>query len=107
MIKNRNLLIIALIAMVNMLGYGIIIPLLYGYSKKFGLSDFQNGLLFASFSICQFIATPIIGRLSDKYGRRPMLLLSIAGTAVSFFIMAFAPNAFFLFLARMLDGLTA
>ena len=107
MIKNRNLYIIALIALVNMLGYGIIIPLLYGYSKKYGLSDFENGLLFALYSICQFISTPIIGRLSDKYGRRPMLLVSITGTAVSFFMMAFAPNALFLFLSRALDGLTA
>ncbi|OGG12691.1 hypothetical protein A3D77_04210 [Candidatus Gottesmanbacteria bacterium RIFCSPHIGHO2_02_FULL_39_11] len=104
---NKNVLIIALIAVVNMLGYGIIIPILYAYSKKFGLSDFQNGLLFASFSICQFISTPIIGRLSDKYGRRPMLLLSIIGTAASFFTMAIAPSAIFLFIARALDGLTA
>src|SRR6478609_5736123 len=105
--NNRNLLIIALIALVNMLGYGVIIPILYAYSKKYGLSDFQNGLLFASFSICQFISTPIIGRLSDRFGRRPMLLISITGTALSFFTMAFAPSALFLFLARALDGLTA
>lgn len=104
---NRNTLIIAFIALVNMLGYGIIIPILYSYSKKFGLSDFQNGLLFSMFSICQFISTPIIGRLSDKYGRRPMLLISIGGTVASFVIMAFAPSAIFLFLARALDGLTA
>src|SRR5690348_6115429 len=104
---NRNLLIIALIALVNMLGYGIVIPILYAYSRKYGLSDFQNGLLFAIYSVCQFASTPIIGRLSDKYGRRPMLLLSIIGTAISFFMMAFAPNALFLFLARALDGLTA
>lgn len=82
--NNRSVFIIALIALVNMLGYGIIIPILYSYSKKFGLSDFENGMLFATFSICQFIATPIIGRLSDKYGRRPLLLVSITGTAVSF-----------------------
>ncbi len=107
MIKNKNVLIVALIALVNMLGYGIIIPLMYGYSKKFGLSDFENGLLFALYSICQFISTPMIGRLSDKYGRRPMLLISIVGTAASFFLMAFAPNAAFLFLSRILDGLTA
>ncbi len=107
MLKNRNLLIICLVAMVNMLGYGIVFPVLYAYSKKYGLSDFQNGLLFATFSICQFIATPIIGRMSDKYGRRPMLLLSIIGTVISFFVMAFAPNAAFLFLARALDGITA
>lgn len=105
--KNRNLLIIALIALVNMLGYGIVIPILYAYSKRFGLTDFQNGLLFATFSICQFLSTPIIGRLSDKFGRKPLLLISIAGTALSFFTMAYAPNAFFLFIARMLDGLTA
>jgi MFS family permease len=104
---NRNLLIIALIALVNMLGYGIIIPIMYAYSKKYGLSDFDNGLLFALYSICQFISTPIIGRMSDKYGRRPLLLISIIGTAVSFFVTAFAPNVFFLFLARALDGLTA
>lgn len=105
--KNRNLLIISLIILVNMLGYGIIIPILYSYSKRFGLSDFENGLLFASYSVCQFISTPIIGRLSDKYGRRSMLLLSISGTVASFFIMAFAPNAIFLFIARAVDGLTA
>src|SRR3989344_3002174 len=104
--KNRSLLIIALIALVNMLGYGIIIPIMYAYSKKFGLSDFDNGLLFALYSICQFISTPIIGRLSDKQGRKPMLLLSITGTAVSFFVMAFAPSALFLFLSRALDGIT-
>lgn len=105
--SNRSLAIVLLIALVNMLGYGIIIPIMYSYSKKFGLTDFQNGLLFAAFSVCQFISTPIIGRMSDKYGRRPMLLLSISGTALSFFMMAFAPNAFVLFLARALDGLTA
>ncbi len=107
MLKNKNLLIIVLIIIVNALGYGIIIPIVYSYSKHFGLSDFENGLLFAIFSVCQFFATPIIGRLSDKYGRKPMLLLSITGTALSFLLMAFAPNAFVLFLARALDGITA
>lgn len=104
---NRNLAIIALIAIVNALGYGIIIPIIYAYSQKFGLSVFQNGLLFAIFSLCSFISAPFIGRLSDKYGRKPLLVLSITGTALSFFIAAFAPSALFLFLARALDGITA
>lgn len=107
MFKNRNLLIIALIMVVNALGYGIIIPILYSYSMKYGLSDFQNGLLFATFSLCQFLSTPIIGRFSDKYGRKPLLILSLAGTALSFTMMAFAPNYIFLFIARALDGITA
>ncbi len=107
MFKNRNLLIIALIAIVNALGYGIIIPVLYSYSIRFGLSDFQNGLLFAIFAICQFLSTPFIGRMSDKYGRKPLLVISIAGTALSFFMTAFAPTAIFLFIARALDGITA
>lgn len=105
--ENRNLLIIALIIIVNALGYAIVIPILVSYSKHFGLSAFQNGLLFALFSLCQFLATPIIGRMSDKFGRKPLLVGSITGTAISFFIMAFAPNAIFLFIARALDGITA
>lgn len=104
---SKNLFIISLIAVVNALGYGIIIPVLYTYSQKFGLTDFQNGLLFATYSICQFFATPVIGRLSDKYGRRPLLILSLSGTALSFIMMALAPNALFLFLARALDGITS
>jgi MFS family permease len=105
--KNRNLMIIALVVVVNALGYGIIIPILYPYSLKFGLTDLQNGLLFATFSICQFFSTPLIGRMSDKYGRKPLLIGSIAGTAISFVLMAFAPNAAILFIARALDGITA
>ncbi len=105
--KNRNLIIIALVALVNSIGYGIIIPILEGYTSKFGLNDFQFGLLFALFSLCQFVATPIIGRLSDKYGRKPLLVISLAGTAISFIMMAFANSAAMLFLARALDGITA
>ncbi len=106
--KKRNpLFIIALIAVVNALGYGIIIPVLYSYSQRFGLTDFQNGMLFAIFSLCQFLSTPLIGRMSDAYGRKPLLVLSLLGTTLSFFLMAFAQNAVWLFLARALDGITA
>lgn len=107
MFKNKNIAIVSLIAVVNALGYGIIIPILYSYSRKFGLSDFENGLLFSTFALFSFIATPVIGRLSDKYGRRPLLIISIIGTALSFFMTAWAPSALFLFIARALDGATA
>lgn len=107
MLQNKNLFVIAVISVVNALGYGIIIPILYTYSQKFGLSDFQNGLLFALFSVCQFLATPVIGRLSDRYGRKPLLLLSLGGTGISFLMAAFAPSAIWLFISRALDGITA
>jgi MFS family permease len=105
--NNKSLLIITLIAVVNTLGYGIVFPIIYSYSQRFGLSDFQNGLLFSVFSICQFLSAPIIGRWSDKYGRKPLLLISLIGTVISFLLMAWAPSAIFLFIARALDGLTA
>ncbi len=105
--NNRNLLIITLIAVVNALGYGIIIPIVYTYSKRFGLSDLGNGFLLSLFSLCQFLSTPVIGSLSDKYGRKPLLVISLIGTVISFIIMAFAPSVIFLFIARALDGLTA
>lgn len=104
---KKTLWIIALIAVVNALGYGIVIPVLYSYSRSFGLTDFQNGLLFSVFSVGQFLATPIIGRLSDAYGRKPLLLVSVFGTALSFFMMARATHPAFLFVARLLDGITA
>lgn len=91
----------------NALGYGIIIPILYSYTQSFGLTDVQSGLLFSVFSLCQLLATPIIGKLSDKLGRKPLLIVSLAGTALSFVMMAFAKDIWMLFLARALDGITA
>ena len=105
--KNKTMIIISLIILVNALGYGIIIPVMYSYTHQYGLSDLQAGLLFAFFSLCQFFSTPLIGRLSDHFGRRPLLILSLFGSSVSFFLFAFAWNPIILFLARGLDGLTA
>jgi DHA1 family tetracycline resistance protein-like MFS transporter len=99
-------LIIFLIIFVNLLGFGIIIPLLPFYARTFGASPLIIGLLFASYSVCQLLAAPVLGELSDRHGRRPVLLFSLLGTALSFVLLAVAHNLLLLFVARIIDGLS-
>jgi DHA1 family tetracycline resistance protein-like MFS transporter len=103
---TRPLLIIFLTILVNLVGFGIIIPLLPFYAESFGASPFRIGLLFAVFSLCQLFASPVLGAWSDRYGRRPILILSLAGTVVSFVMLALAQSFTMLFLARVVDGLS-
>lgn len=102
----RPFLIIFLTIFVNLVGFGIIIPLLPFYAQTFGASPVVIGLLFAAFSISQLIAAPALGDLSDRYGRRPVLLFSLAGTVASFVMLALAHSLTMLFLARIVDGLS-
>jgi DHA1 family tetracycline resistance protein-like MFS transporter len=103
---TRPLLIIFLTIFVNLIGFGIIVPLLPFYAETFGASPVVIGLLFAVYSLCQLIAAPLLGDLSDRYGRRPVLVFSLAGTVVSFVMLAVAHSVTMLFLARMVDGLS-
>lgn len=103
---NVTLLILGLVMTVNALSYGVIIPLLYPYAQRFGLDAFGLSVLFASFSTMQLIATPILGRLSDRYGRKPLLVLCIVGSSASLAWLAQAKSAFGLFTARLIDGAT-
>src|SRR5260370_3965078 len=103
---TRPLLIIFLTIFVNLVGFGIIIPLLPFYAETFGASPIVIGLLFAAFSISQLIAAPVLGDLSDRYGRRPVLIFSLAGTVASFVMLAMAHSLAMLFLARIVDGLS-
>jgi len=103
---TRPLLIIFLTIFVNLIGFGIIIPLLPFYAQTFGASPVTIGLLFAIFSLCQLIAAPALGDLSDRYGRRPVLIFSLLGTVVSFVMLALAHTLTLLFLARIVDGLS-
>ncbi|WP_373528520.1 MFS transporter [Nostoc sp.] len=103
---NRNFWITALVAFVNSLSFTVLIPIIYLYGKQFGLSDFQTSLLFSTYSIAQFFATPVIGKLSDRFGRKPLLIISLAGTAIANLIAGTATTAVILFLARFLDGIT-
>jgi MFS transporter, DHA1 family, tetracycline resistance protein len=103
---TRPLLVIFLTIFVNLVGFGIIIPLLPFYAETFGASPLAIGLLFAIFSLAQLLAAPVLGDLSDRFGRRPVLIMSLAGTVVSFVILALAQSMAMLFVARLVDGLS-
>ncbi|HVC20097.1 MAG TPA: MFS transporter [Vicinamibacterales bacterium] len=103
---RRPLLIIFLTVFVNLIGFGIIIPLLPFYAQTFGASPLAVGLLFAAYSLSQLIAAPALGDFSDRWGRRPILIFSLLGTVVSFVMLALAQSLWLLFLARVVDGLS-
>jgi DHA1 family tetracycline resistance protein-like MFS transporter len=103
---TRPLLVIFLTIFVNLVGFGIIIPLLPYYAQTFGASPVIIGLLFAVFSLCQLVAAPALGDLSDRHGRRPILIFSLAGTVISFVMLAVAHSVTMLFAARIVDGLS-
>jgi DHA1 family tetracycline resistance protein-like MFS transporter len=103
---SRPLLIIFLTVFVNLVGFGIITPLLPFYAETFGASPLIIGLLFAAFSLAQLIAAPALGSLSDRFGRRPVLIFSLIGTVVSFVMLALAHSLAMLFAARIIDGLS-
>src|SRR5438045_3589845 len=103
---TRPLTIIFLTILVNLVGFGIIIPLLPFYAESFGASPLVIGLLFAVFSLCQLVSAPALGDLSDRYGRRPVLIFSLLGTVISFAMLALAHSIAMLFAARIVDGLS-
>ena len=103
---NRTFWIIALISLINSLSLTILIPVIYLYGRQFGLNDFQTSLLFSAYSVAQFFATPVIGKLSDRFGRKPLLVISLLGTVVANLIAGTASTAGVLFFARFLDGIT-
>jgi len=123
--KNSRLLTIFIIVFVDLLGFSLILPLLPYYAEQYGASPFIVGLLVASYAAASLVGSPILGRLSDRFGRRPILLISVFGTLLGFLFLGFAApigkglaqwlapsaaNAFVLgvlFFARILDGLTA
>ena len=101
------LLPIFLIVAVDVLGLTIMIPLLPFYAESLGASPAGVGWLVGVYAACQLISGPILGRMSDSMGRKPLLIVSQIGTCIGFIITAFAPNLWILFFARGVDGITA
>ncbi|MBN2526367.1 MAG: TCR/Tet family MFS transporter [Deltaproteobacteria bacterium] len=103
-------IIILFLLFLDALGYGLLMPVLPGVVRRFNadpsfVSHFF-GYFIASYAVVQFIAAPVLGNLSDRYGRRPILLTSLLGAAVDYLLMAFAPNLYLLFIGRVVSGLT-
>lgn len=105
--RRSPLLPIFLIVLVDVLGLTIVIPLLAIYSEQFGASALVASLLMPTYAACQLVAGPILGRLSDRHGRRPILLISQIGTLIGFVMLAEASVLWMVFVGRALDGLTA
>src|SRR5262249_36217572 len=96
--------IVVLIVLVDLLGFSLVMPLLAPFAQHYGFRAWQIGLLFSAYPMCQLVAGPILGRLSDRHGRRPLLVFSQAGTAISFLILGLSREFWVMLLARMLDG---
>ena len=105
---TKPIIIIFVTVLIDLIGFGIVIPVLpfYASTEPFNATPFQLGMIVASYSIMQFIFSPVFGSVSDKYGRRPVLFFSLLGTALGFLIVGFATTLWMLFAGRILDGIT-
>lgn len=104
--RKASLAVIFTIVFIDLIGFGIVIPILPLYAERFGASPLIIGILLAVYSLMQSIFAPLLGRLSDRIGRRPVLLVSIAGSAAGFLLMGMANSLVLLFAARIIDGIT-
>ncbi len=104
---NGALLTVLLIVFVDILGFTVMIPLLPFYAENLGATPFQIGMLSSIYGFCSLIAGPILGDLSDHFGRRRILLISQIGSCVGFIILAFSNALWIVFLSRIIDGVTA
>lgn len=104
--RTSKLNIIYFTVFVDLIGFGIIIPILPLYAKYLGTTPAQNGWLLGIYSIIQLVSSPWLGRISDRAGRRPVLLLSILGGALGYFLMGWTSSLALLFVARIIQGFT-
>lgn len=104
---QKEKIIIILTVLIDVIGLGVIIPILPFYVESFGASSFVVTLLFSVFALCSFVSGPFLGALSDRIGRRPVLIISIMSTALGWFVFAAAHSVAMLFLGRIIDGMAA
>jgi MFS transporter, DHA1 family, tetracycline resistance protein len=103
--KKSPLATILLVVFVDLIGFGMIIPILPLYAKSFQAAEWQIGLLLGCYSFMQFLASPVLGYISDRVGRKPVLLVSLIGSAIGYAVMASAASLTMLFIARIIAGI--
>jgi len=103
--QRSPLLVIFLVVFIDLLGFGLILPLLPFYAESLGAGEVQIGILLVAFAAMQFIGAPILGSLSDRFGRRPLLIVSQLGTVIAFLILGAADSWALLLLSRLVGGL--
>src|SRR5262249_14875543 len=103
--RRSPLVVLLLTVFIDLMGFGIVIPLLPIYAEQMHATPFAAGVLIAVYSAMQLVFAPVWGRLSDRVGRRPVLLMSLAGSALSYFLLAGAWSLEVLFVARVLAGI--
>jgi multidrug resistance protein len=103
-IHLSHVLVLIGTSFVDMIGFGVVLPLLPFYAVEFGASDWMVGPLVASFSMAQLIAAPFWGKISDHYGRRPLILVGLAFSAVSYVLFGLATTVLVLFISRVVQG---
>src|SRR5262245_61304840 len=104
--QTRQLWTVLIVAFIDLLGFSLIVPIIPFYAEQFGASPFVVGLLVASYAAAQVLGAPLLGRLSDRYGRRPALLITIFCNAVGFFVFGLAHSLPMLFAGRILSGIS-
>ena len=103
---RRRLALLFLFVFIDVLGFSLILPLLPYYADTFNATESVVGLLLAANALTQLVGAPVLGRLSDRYGRRPLLILSLAGTLAGFLLLGWANGLWMLFASRILEKRT-
>lgn len=104
---DRLIVLLCAISFAESLGYSIVLPIVPYIAQKFAANEIIIGTIFAVYSICQLITAPLIGSLSDRIGRKPLLLISQATTVAGFLVLGLADSLFLVFLSRIIDGISA
>ncbi|MEX2007609.1 MAG: MFS transporter [Candidatus Levyibacteriota bacterium] len=104
---NRQIFLLYVTVFISILGFGMVFPLFPLFAESFSATALDIGLMAATFSLAQFLTAPLLGRMSDRFGRKPIIVFSIVSSAVSYVIAAFAPNLSVLYLSRIIHGMAS